>query len=68
MKRTFSATVWQEGDWFVAQCLEIDVASQSASEEEALINLRKALELHLAPPIVTPRPRIGEIEIEIGAA
>ncbi len=52
----------------MAQCLEIDVASQGVSEEEALINLRKALELHLAPPIVTPRPRIGEIEVEIGAA
>ncbi len=68
MKRTFSATVWQEGDWFVAQCLEIDVASQSASEEEALINLRKALELHLAPPSGNPKPRIREIEVEIGAA
>ncbi|MGH7433571.1 MAG: type II toxin-antitoxin system HicB family antitoxin, partial [Candidatus Methylomirabilales bacterium] len=28
MKRTFTASVWREGDWFVAQCLEVDVASQ----------------------------------------
>lgn len=68
MKRTFSATVWQEGEWFVAQCLEVDVASQGISEEEALINLREALELHFAPPNVTPNPRIREIEVEIGAA
>jgi len=36
MKRTFSASVWSEGDWYVAQCLEVDVASQGGSEEEAL--------------------------------
>ncbi|RCJ17699.1 hypothetical protein A6S26_30010 [Nostoc sp. ATCC 43529] len=24
MKRTFTASVWQEGNWFVAQCLEVD--------------------------------------------
>lgn len=68
MKRRFNATVWQEDDWFVAQCLDIDLASQGASEEEALANLREALELHFSPPVATPVPRIHEIEIEIGAA
>ncbi len=68
MKRTFSATVWQEGDWFVAQCLEVDVASQGVSEEEALTNLREALELYFSPPSMTPKPRMREIEVEIGAA
>jgi predicted RNase H-like HicB family nuclease len=46
MKRGFTASVWQEDDWFVAQCLEVDVASQGDTEEEALANLREALELH----------------------
>jgi len=50
MKRTFTATVWQEGDWFVAQCLEVDVASQGRTEVEALDNLREALELYFEPP------------------
>ena len=45
--QTFTARVWQEGDWFIAQCLEVDVASQGGSEEEALVNLGEALELHL---------------------
>ena len=45
MKRPFSATVWREGDWFVSQCLDMDVASQGSTEEEALANLREALEL-----------------------
>ncbi len=49
MKQTFTTSVWQEGDWFVAQCLEVDVASQGATEEEALANLKEALELHFEP-------------------
>jgi predicted RNase H-like HicB family nuclease len=51
MKRPFSATVWREGDWFVSQCLDVDVASQGRTEEEALENLREALELHFEPPV-----------------
>ena len=39
MKRPFAATVWREGNWYVSQCLEVDVASQGESEEEALANL-----------------------------
>ena len=43
------ATVWREGDWYVSQCLEVDVASQGGTEEEALANLKEALELHFEP-------------------
>ncbi|HEY0080502.1 MAG TPA: type II toxin-antitoxin system HicB family antitoxin [Pyrinomonadaceae bacterium] len=53
MKREFKASTWQEGDWFVAQCLEVDVASQGETEEEALANLREALELHFESPVAT---------------
>ncbi len=49
-KRIFTASVWQEEDWYVAQCLEVDVASQGKTEAEALANLREALELHFEPP------------------
>ncbi len=27
MKRPFAATVWREANWYVSQCLEIDIAS-----------------------------------------
>jgi predicted RNase H-like HicB family nuclease len=64
----FSASVWQEGEYFVAQCLEVDVASQGKTEEEALANLKEALELHFAPPTPTHRPRIATIEVQTGAA
>ncbi len=53
MKRNFSASVWQEDEWFIAQCIEVDIASQGESEEEALENLRDALELHFTPPVAT---------------
>jgi predicted RNase H-like HicB family nuclease len=45
--RTFTAAVHKEEDWYVAQCLEVDVASQGATLEEALVNLRQAVELYL---------------------
>jgi predicted RNase H-like HicB family nuclease len=68
MKRPFAAKVWREGNWYVAQCLELDVASQGATEEEALANLREALELHFEPPQATRLPDIRMIEVEVGAA
>ncbi len=68
MKRPFAATVWREGNWYVSQCLEIDIASQGTSEEEALENLREALELHFEPPQATRPPKLRTIEVEVGAA
>ena len=68
MKRPFAATVWREGNWYVSQCLEIDIASQGESEQEALANLKEALELHFEPPQATRVPEVRIIEVEIGAA
>lgn len=45
--RTLTAAVHQEEDWYVAQCLEVDVASQGRTVEEALANLREAVTLYL---------------------
>lgn len=63
----FTAAVTREGDWYVAQCLEIDVASQGRSFEAALANLREALELKLEdePVSYVPRepPIIASVEI-----
>ncbi len=67
-KQRFSATVWQEGDWFVAQCLEVDVASQGETEEEALANLHEALELYFEPPTPSVTPHIRTLEVDVGAA
>jgi predicted RNase H-like HicB family nuclease len=67
MKRPFAASVWREGAWFVSQCLEVDVASQGETEEEALANLKEALELHFEPPQATRLPKLRTIEVEVGA-
>jgi len=68
MKRPFAASVWREGEWYVSQCLEVDVASQGETEEEALSNQKEALELHFEPPQATRPPGVGMIEVEVGAA
>ena len=67
MKRIFTASLWQEDDWLVAQCLEVDVASQGETEEEALANLKEALELHFESPRATVTPEMRIIEVEVGA-
>lgn len=68
MKQTFTASVWREGSWFVAQCLEVDVASQGETEEEALANLREALELYFEEPRATVIPQMRQVEVEVSAA
>ena len=68
MKHQFSASVSREGDWYVAQCLEVDVASQGETEAKALENLREALELHFESPRASAAPRVKKIEADIDAA
>ncbi len=68
MKEKFRAVVWREGDIYVAQCLNIDVASQGSDKKEALSNLGEALSLHFEEPRATDFPHIDEIEVDIGAA
>lgn len=68
MKRKFTASVWKEEEIYVAQCLEVDVASQGDTEEEALKNLGEALKLYFDPPCPTAIPKMTTIEVEIGAA
>jgi hypothetical protein len=48
--------------------LELDVASQGETEEEALANLKEAIELHFEPPQATRPPQVRIIEVEVGAA
>jgi len=59
----FSVAVSHEPPWYVARCLEVEVTSQGESFDEALANLREALELYfedqpfpegIEPPIIVP--------------
>jgi predicted RNase H-like HicB family nuclease len=41
-----TTVIQQEGDLYVAKCLENDVASQGKTLDEAMDNLKEALELY----------------------
>ena len=68
MKRTFTASIDHEGGWYVAQCLEVDLASQGETEAEALLNLSEAIALHFTRPVARALPDLRPVEVEIGAA
>jgi predicted RNase H-like HicB family nuclease len=68
---TFTATVTKDGEWYVSRCLEVEVASQGETLDEALANLREALELYFedepAPPTFV-HPLVTSVDVHISAA
>ncbi|RLI78902.1 type II toxin-antitoxin system HicB family antitoxin [Archaeoglobales archaeon] len=44
---TLTALVWKEGDQYVSKCPELEVASCGDTLEEAIENLREAVELYI---------------------
>jgi predicted RNase H-like HicB family nuclease len=50
MKTKLHAFIWREGDAWVSQCVEFNIASCGDTREEALSNLIEALELAREPP------------------
>ena len=46
MSHHITAVIQQEENWYVAKCLENSIASQGKSLDEALTNLKEALELY----------------------
>lgn len=67
MTKNFNAVISREGEWYVAQCLDVDIASQGETEEEALKNLNEALLLHFTPPVANLLPNVRHFELEIAA-
>jgi predicted RNase H-like HicB family nuclease len=47
MKVTLENIIWKEGEFYVAQCLNVEVNSFGNTKQEALSNLQEALELYL---------------------
>jgi predicted RNase H-like HicB family nuclease len=47
MTYRFTTIITKEGKWYVARCLELEVASQGKTIEEAQYNLKEAVELFL---------------------
>lgn len=46
LKSGLHAIVWEEKPLFVAKCMEVEVASQGVTRQEALSNLEEALDLY----------------------
>ena len=46
MKINYNVIVQKEEKWYVAKCIDNNVASQGKTIEEALNNLKEALELY----------------------
>jgi predicted RNase H-like HicB family nuclease len=46
MNYKFTIFLQKEDDWYVAKCIENNVASQGKSIDESVINLKEALQLY----------------------
>jgi len=64
-KSTYTAILEREGDMFVSLCPELDIASQGRTVEEAIANLKEAVELFLetADPEEINRRRHDEVYV-----
>ncbi len=63
MKTEFKNVIWKEGEFYVAQCLNIEVSSFGESKEEALRNLNEAIELYMEDASFDNLPEIDSPEI-----
>ncbi len=68
MKRVFTVSIIREGDWYVAQSLEVDVASQGETAEEALTDVREALELQCDQPTPSVPPALRSMNAKYSPA
>jgi predicted RNase H-like HicB family nuclease len=66
---TLHAVVSREGAWYVARCLEVEVTSQGKTIDDALANLREALELYFEdePIPETSEPTVAPVEVRVPA-
>ena len=63
-----TAAITKEGDLYVARCLEVEVTSQGSTMDEAMTNLKEALELYYEDQVdVNPpsSPIIAPLDVEV---
>ena len=58
-KANLKSVVWKEGNYYISQCLEVEVSSFGKTRKEALNNLQDALELYFED---TPLPKKLEVK------
>jgi len=67
-KMRLTAALIEDDGLYVAQCIEVDVASQGETVEKALANLKEALELYFedgAEPPPKSTPIIAPVEVTL---
>lgn len=58
-KIDMKSVVWKEGDYYISQCLDVDISSFGKTKKEALAMLKDALELYFEDiPIPTKSERV----------
>jgi predicted RNase H-like HicB family nuclease len=62
-KLDLQSVVYHEGEYYVAQCLNVDVSSFGDSEAEALVNLQEALELYFEDAPASDANQIEAVEL-----
>jgi predicted RNase H-like HicB family nuclease len=63
MKVPLKNIVWKEGDFYVAQCLNVEVSSFGDTKEEAIKNVQEALDLYFEDMPVEDALKIEQVEI-----
>ncbi len=53
-KFEYDYLVWQEGKYYVSQCINVNVSSFGETVEEAVANLREAVELYYQDEDIEP--------------
>ncbi len=67
--RQFTAVIERDGDWYVALCPELDIASQGKTVEQARRNLVEAIELFFeaaSPTEIRERVRSEVFVTQVG--
>ena len=72
LRSTIHAVIHKDGDFYVAECLELPVVTQGDSLDDAIKNLHEALCLHLEDEDLrslglAPEPRV-EVIYDMGLA
>jgi len=67
MSKLFTVVIQKDERWYVAKCLENNVASQGETIDEAITNLREALELYYEDEVapVSTQTFVTTLEVAI---
>ena len=67
MSLKYNVIIEQEENWYVAKCIDNNITSQGKTVEEALKNLKEAIELYLEneEPVMPKNVLITTLEVAI---